>query len=310
MALLPAEDRASRPDGVGQGASAIGGRHTLPYRIRHGRTGELRHLQSTHETVIDPDGVLIRVVATHIDVSDTVAAAARADLDRATAAGQRLELLCQVTDSMATSRLGPEELMASIANLAATAIGEGAAIRILSPDLRTDRAGRDRAPGRGGPSPARSRAAEVRRLAGTRRKGSPGRSSDRASWSPESDRTVGVRNTSKSFAERVFGEAEHFMIAPVRHNGSVLGMLAVVRTDPDRPISRVTTICCRCWPTGRARRSRKPGRPGGTTSCSSNLPTWKPGNGANWPRASTTNRSSISRRGSCGWTTSARTSTR
>ena len=233
VALLPADDRIAVL-ALWEQVRRVGGRHALPYRIRHGKTGELRHLHSTHETVIDPDGVLIRVVATHIDVSDTVAAAARADLDRATAAGQRLELLRQVTDSMATSRLGPDELMASIANLAASCIGEGAAIRILSPDLRTIE--RDVI---AHPDPEVRRRLEIslQRSAAwpVPDSGIPGQvigqgklvsKSRPDGWRPEYQRL---------FAERVFGETEHFMIAPVRHNGSVLGMLAVVRTDPLAP---------------------------------------------------------------------------
>jgi PAS domain S-box-containing protein len=233
VTLLPPDDRRAVLL-LWQEVNTVGGRHTLPYRIRHGVTGELRSLQSTHETVIDPDGVLIRVVATHIDISDTVAAAARADLDRATAAGQRLELLLQVTNALATSRLGPDELMVSIANLASTTIGEGAVIRILTPDLGSierdviahpDAEVRRRleselqksaawpVPSEGIPGQVVGKGKLVSRI---RQEG----------WRPEYQ---------ELFAERVFADAAHFMIAPVRHNGAVLGMLAVVRMDPDSP---------------------------------------------------------------------------
>ncbi len=215
----------------------VPGRHALRYRIRHGRTGRTVHLQSTHETVTDPDGLLTRVVSSHVDVTEAVLAAERGEQHRAEAAEQRLVLLRGVTDSMATSKLGPEKMMAGIAELAATAVGDGAAIRILCPDLMTierdivahpDEAARRRF------------AAALRRSAGwpVPDDGIPGEVVGKGrllsrlrpdGWRP---------GFAEMFTQRIFADAQDFMIAPIRHNGTVLGMLAVVRTDPDRPYRR------------------------------------------------------------------------
>ncbi len=110
------------------------GRHSLSYNINHGRTGELRHLQCTTASVVDAAGVLMHVVATHVDVTDAVAASRRAELEQAEAAKERSRLLRQLGDMLATSRLGPDQLLRTIVDLAAATIGEGAAIRILTPD--------------------------------------------------------------------------------------------------------------------------------------------------------------------------------
>ena len=115
-----------------------------------------------------------------------------------------------------------------------TAIGEGAAIRILSPDLHTIE--RDVI---AHPDPAVRHRLEVSLQKSAAWpvpvEGIPGQVVGQGKlvsrirpdgWRPEYQQL---------FAERVFGEAEHFMIAPVRHKGAVLGMLAVVRIDPSSP---------------------------------------------------------------------------
>lgn len=228
--LVPPEDRQAFWCAWDM-AVGVPGRHCLPYRIRHGRTGQLRHLQSMHETVIDKTGRLTRVISTHVDVTDTVLATELAEMQRAAAAEERLMLLRRVIDSVATSRLSPDELMFSVANLAATTIGGGAAIRILSPDLRFVERDVVAHPDE---SVRRSLAAALRRTAdwAVPTDGIPaevigrGRLVSRLrpdAWKPEYQRV---------FTERVFEAAADFMIAPVRHNGTVLGMMTVVRTDP------------------------------------------------------------------------------
>ena len=113
-------------------------------------------------------------------------------------------------------------------------IGEGAAIRILSPDHRTierdvtahpdesvrlrlaaslQRSARDPVPGDG-------------LLAEVLSKGKLLSDFRQRDWRPEYQRI---------FTERVFDQAAHVMVAPVRHNGIVLGKLAVFRTDPGTP---------------------------------------------------------------------------
>jgi PAS domain S-box-containing protein len=210
------------------------GRHSLSYSMVHGSTGEVRHLQCTASSVVDAAGVLMHVVATHVDVTDAVIASRRAELEQLAAAQERSQLLRQLGDMLATSRLGPEELLQVIVDLAAATIGEGAAIRILSPDLRTverdvaahpdesvrlrlvaslQRSARDPVPGDG---PLAELLTKGKLLSDFRQR----------DWRPEYQRI---------FTERVFDQAAHVMVAPVRHNGVVLGKLAVFRTDPGTP---------------------------------------------------------------------------
>ena len=131
--LLPPDESASTLLSW-EKAISISGRHTLSYRIRHGRTGQLRHLESTYETMVDRAGAPLRVVATHLDVTDVVLARALAERDRTSAAQDRRLVLRRVGDMLTSSRLGLADLMNSIVNLASAAVGEGAAIRILSAD--------------------------------------------------------------------------------------------------------------------------------------------------------------------------------
>ena len=179
------------------------------------------------------------MVATHLDVTDIVIARAEVQQDRTAAAADRLQVLLRVGDMLATSRLGHAELMNSIVNLSSAAIGDGAALRILTPTC-TDRPGRDRAPGRRLRRRLESPLHEVRGLAGARSR-DPAARRRQGKLVSRSGRTAGVRNTSNSSPNGFFDETEHFMMAPLRHNGSVLGMLVVVRTDPHRPYRSGTT---------------------------------------------------------------------
>ena len=61
----------------------------------------------------------MHVVATHVDVTDAVLASRRAELEQMAAAQERSRLLRQLGDMLATSRLGPEELLRTIVDLAA-----------------------------------------------------------------------------------------------------------------------------------------------------------------------------------------------
>jgi len=210
------------------------GRHSLSYSMIHGTTGEVRHLQCTAASVVDTAGVLMHVVATHIDVTDAVVASRRAELEQFTSAQERSRLLRQLGDMLATSRLGPDELLRAIVDLASATIGEGAAIRILSPDHREierdviahpdesvrirlaaslQRSARDPVPNDG-------------ILAEVVQKGKLLSNFRQRDWRPEYQRI---------FTERVFDQAAHVMVAPVRHNGTVFGKLAVFRTNQDAP---------------------------------------------------------------------------
>ena len=281
------------------------GRHSLSYSMIHGSTGEVRHLQCTAASVVDAAGVLMHVVATHVDVTDAVIASRRAELEQVAAAQERSRLLRQLGDMLATSRLGPEELLQAIVDLAAATIGEGAAIRILTPDHRTierdvaahpdesvrlrlaaslQRSARDPVPGDG-------------LLAEVLTKGKLLSDFRQRDWRPEYQRI---------FTERVFDQAAHVMVAPVRHNGVVLGKLAVFRTDPDAPYragdddvlqaladgAGAAIAENRSWQQAdRERDERLIGAATGNTwNCWRNWPEWKPANVRCSPRPSMTSR--------------------
>ena len=71
--LVLAQDRPATAE-QWTAALTLGGRCSTPYRIHHGRTGQIRHLQSTYEAVVDAEHTLVRAVATHVDVTAVVAA--------------------------------------------------------------------------------------------------------------------------------------------------------------------------------------------------------------------------------------------
>lgn len=230
--LLVPEDRAADSAGWA-GLLREQGRHTLSYTINHGLDGELRQMQCTTQTEVDADGDPLSVIATHVDVTTTVAAGKRVELARTTAAQERSRLLRQLGDILATSRLGPDQLLQSVVDLAARTVGEGAAIRILTPDHRAIERDVISHP---------DESIRLRLAASLRSAQEPvpddGLVSDvverglllsdfqQRDWRPEYQRI---------FAERVFDQAAHMMIAPVRHKGVVLGKLAIFRTSPDTP---------------------------------------------------------------------------
>lgn len=194
-------------------------------------TNEIRERQRADNPADRPPP---RIAGSDVVVTAAVLAAEQAEPQQAAAGQERLLLLRRVTDSMATSRLAPEELCTSIATLASTALGDGAILRILSPDLRTieqdviahpDLAALNQLAAAikhtaGSAVPGEGLAADVVQHGRLISKIRPG------SWKPEYQ---------QRFRERIFAGAEDFMIAPVRHNGTVLGMFAVIRTNPDEP---------------------------------------------------------------------------
>ncbi len=80
---------------------ARGGRSSPHYRIRHGQTDELRFVMCTCEAEVDPAGVLLRAISTHVDVSDAVAAREVAEHAEA-AAGQDRTMLRRINHAVAT----------------------------------------------------------------------------------------------------------------------------------------------------------------------------------------------------------------
>jgi signal transduction histidine kinase len=210
----------------------LGGRCSTPYRIHHGRTGQIRHLQSTYEAVVDADHNLVRAVATHVDVTAVVTASEIAESAKSAAAVARTALVRRVSESIATTHFGIDDLLLTIAELAAAALGAGVVLRILGPDQRTverDVTAHDAEPAR----------LNLERAAGFSATGlDPSGIAAHVIGHGRLVSTIGLRNRNPDLLRQVgemSGESECFVVAPIRHDGKVLGLLAVSRSTPDTP---------------------------------------------------------------------------
>jgi PAS domain S-box-containing protein len=205
-----------------------GGRADLQYRLIHGKTGQIRHVIGAFEAVVDADGTLLRAVATHADVTDAVLAQA----DRVAAAQARTVLLRRVSDALARPPGSIHEMMRSIVDVASAALGGGAVLRVLTEggravetDLVSD-------------NDEQARERMVQRLADSAPTFDP--------WPVVTDGAAGQLCSSRgnidwpSHFQRRLGcppgrDIEHFISAPVRHDGAVLGYLSVYRRERAEP---------------------------------------------------------------------------
>ena len=192
---------------------AGGGRASPEYRIHHGKTDELRYIKSTCEAVINAAGHLVRAISTHVDVTDAVTAREVADLAEAEAAHDRT-VLRQLNDAVATTNSGLGELTRSTAPSAAE-LAQQSPARVLTPDQRTVEFG------------VEAHRDEERRLAGDLVDGPRGTITEQLS--PGLGQ-VGSTAFQQPLDERIDGEARHFIVAPVQHGGTVLGLLSIFRT--------------------------------------------------------------------------------
>lgn len=195
---------------------ANGGRSTQHYRIHHGRTDELRHVKSVCEAVVDADGRLVRAMTTHVDVSDAIAALEVAEYVEAEAAQERT-VLRQVNDAVATTNSGLGELTARSDARSSPDRDPTAPFRLMTQDQRTVEFG------------VLAHRDEERRLAGD------------PNTTPRSSSPLyglGAAEVAAAFQQPldgpIDGEARHFIVAPVRDEGAVLGLLSIFRT-PDTP---------------------------------------------------------------------------
>lgn len=237
LGLIVNEQDVAEPDTVAQAwarARTTSGVHQLAYQFRHPGSSELRHVQSTHDSVVDPDGVLLRMISTHVDVTDTVWACERGEREREAAAHERRILLRGVADSMATSPLQADDLLACMTNLAATTLASGAVVTLLHPgQRRIERV-----------LTAHVDDTHADRLADAAR-GVPGRE---LSDDPITAAVIGRGEVVSAFRlgartpdlqalgrAHTAADAAHFMIAPIRHRGCILGSFAIYRTANNRP---------------------------------------------------------------------------
>lgn len=220
---------------------ADGGRATLEYRLRHGRTGELRYVRGCCDAVVDADGKLLRAVITHADITESVYSRRTAEAALATAAQARTVLLRRISDLLATDAGSLLAKAEQIAEVAAAGLGNGALLRIMTPDglaVESDtvahpdpdvRAGLKAMAGASlheagaaaatGPAPGAAAAIAQGRLVS---------GSDPAMWAQIHRLPATVRPD---------GIVAHFIAAPVRHAGEVLGVLSVFRADPKAPFA-------------------------------------------------------------------------
>jgi signal transduction histidine kinase/PAS domain-containing protein len=207
-----------------------GGRADLQYRLIHGKTGELRHVIGAVEAVVDNASTLLRAVVTHADVTDAVLAQA----DRAAAAQARTVLLRKVSDALAQPPGSLPDMTRSIVDVAAAALGGGTVLRILAPDgaaVDTDLVA---------DSDEQARERMIQSLADTAPTFDPG-PDVQDPGSGAGQLCSSFRNTDwRTQFQRRLGcppsaDVEHFISAPVRHDGAVLGFLSVYRRDRDKP---------------------------------------------------------------------------
>lgn len=134
IAELVVEEHQPRAERAWAEALLTGDPVTVEYSIRHGTTGELRHLQSSVRASVDQDGVLLTCETTQVDVTDLVRAREREQAAEAAGAADRAKLLRQVSELLTAGSENLHDTLQTIADLAATAIGDGASLRVFSDD--------------------------------------------------------------------------------------------------------------------------------------------------------------------------------
>ncbi|WP_420116460.1 response regulator [Micromonospora sp.] len=229
-----AADQVAEVTAAWRTATRTAGHHSIAYRIGAEHGIDERYLQSTHHTVVDGGGRLLRMVSTHVDVTETVRTRERNEQQRLEAAEARRVMLRRIVDSVATSPLPNADLLTSIVTLVSSTLDGGAALRVFGPDrthfevdlvapVDTDEGARTsahlhRTVRR--PVPTTGVFAEV---IGNGNVVSALRT---ATWSAEFD---------DELREWFGGHVEHIAIAPVRHGGTVLGVLAAMRHVAGNP---------------------------------------------------------------------------
>lgn len=213
-----------------------GGRADVEYRLRHGRTGELRFVRGTCDAVVDNDGKLLRAVLTHADITESVYSRRTAEAALAAAAQSRTVLLRRISDLLATERGSLLAKAEKITEVAAAGLGNGALLRIMTADgldVENDTITH--------PDPVVR--ATVRALAATAAVGSEPELGSYAESVMSG--TVVTGGDPRMWADvyrlpvtvSLDGIVAHFIAAPVRHAGQVLGVLSVFRADPDKPFT-------------------------------------------------------------------------
>lgn len=210
-----------------------GGEVTVDYRLRTAAAGELQYVRGTCQALVDDQGQLLQAMITHSDVTGSVVAMQSVESARTESANARTAMLRQASDLLVDSGKPVPELVQKVTELAAAGLGDGAMVRVIEPGGRAVEADfvahRDPA--------ARARLAEFAalsapffdRTAGVER-WLYGRGRCVSSLHPDAASIVGPHGLTTPY-----GQIPHYIFAPIRHDGAVLGVLGVIRRDPDRP---------------------------------------------------------------------------
>lgn len=221
--VLPADEAAVRT--AVADVLANGGRHTLRYRIRRTRSGDVRHAIGSVMGVLDEGGVLVRAMITLVDITPDVLD----DQLAAQSARHRIRLLRRASDLLAQRFHTRRVRIQQIADLMATTLGSGTLIRVMTIGSSDDRVhlftetvggtpvSADLRAAVGPPLPWR--ASELPTLASVRLYSSL----DGPQW-PAMYR----QQTGSSPDPAV----THFISAPIRHDGTVLGFVHAIRIHP------------------------------------------------------------------------------
>ncbi len=207
---------------------ADGGETTQQYRLIHGKTGQLRHVTSTMRAMVDANGTLLRVIATHADLTDVI----EGHDAKVKAADARTALLRSVSEALANAPGSVTDMLQSIVDVSTAALGDQTVLRLFTADGSSVEV--DMTCGR---EEAVQERANACLLASA---GDPGPGIEESSgaagelWS--SIRDVGWRdNFHRRLGHRADEQIQQFISAAVRHDRRVLGYLRVYRTDRSRP---------------------------------------------------------------------------
>lgn len=218
--VLPADREAVRS--AVHDALTRGGRHTLRYRIRRSHSRDVRHVLGSVTAVVDERGSLVRAILTHVDITPDVVEDQLSTHD----ARNRIRLLRRVSDVLAQRFHSRRARIQQIADIIAVTLGQGTLVRVAAIADADDHLGLF------AESVQEATTAELRDTA--------------AAWLPSADSTDPAEPSSRLYSSidgpawrstyrcqtgtHIDPAVTHFISAPIRHDGSILGFVHAFRT--------------------------------------------------------------------------------
>ena len=219
--VLPADQAAVRS--AIDDALTHGGRHALRYRIRRARSGDVRHVLGSVMAVVDDRGSLVRAILTHVDITPDVIE----DQLATQGARNRIRLLRRVSDLLAQRFQSRRVRLQQIADVIVATLGEGTLVRVVAAADGDDRL---------------ELFAQSTDLVVT----APGLRAAVTGWMPSGGATDPATAASRLYSSIADGSwrsifrqqtgmtidpaVTHFISAPIRHDGAVLGFVHAFRT--------------------------------------------------------------------------------